>query len=66
MNLVNYEVTGMTAVYDAIQRETDRLSVQIDSTEIVGLVPRAAMDRNAPFYSESKILEHQIELCQSV
>jgi glutamate formiminotransferase len=66
MNLVNYEVTGMTAVYDAIQRETDRLSVQIDSTEIVGLVPRAAMNRNAPFYSESKILEHQIELCQSV
>ena len=45
MNLVNYEVTGMTAVYDAIRREADRLGVEIDSTEIVGLVPQAALDR---------------------
>ena len=66
MNLVNYEVTGMTVAYDAIRREADRLNVEIDSTEIVGLVPRAAMDHNAPFFTESKILEHQIRLCQSV
>jgi glutamate formiminotransferase len=66
MNLVNYEVTGMTAAYDAIQREAERLGVEIEGTEIVGLVPRAAMDRSAPFFSESKILEHQIGLCKSV
>ncbi len=62
MNLVNYEVTGMTAAYDAIRREADRLNVEIDSTEIVGLVPRAAMDHNAPFFTESKILEHKIRV----
>src|SRR5215212_2254030 len=66
MNLVNYEVTGMTAAYEAIERETDRLAIEIDSTEIVGLVPRAAMDRNTPYFSESKILEHQIDQCSSV
>ena len=66
MNLVNYEVTGMTAVYNAIKRETDRLGVAIDSTEIVGLVPRAALDRTAPFFSESKILEHLIDQCSPV
>ncbi|HKG61939.1 MAG TPA: glutamate formimidoyltransferase [Pyrinomonadaceae bacterium] len=66
MNLVNYEVTGMTAVYDVIHREAERLGAEIDSTEIVGLVPRAAMDPTAPFFSESKILEHQIEQCKSV
>lgn len=60
MNLVNYEVTGMTTVYDVISREADRLHVEIDSTEIVGLVPHAALDPAAPFFSESKILEHQI------
>ena len=60
MNLVNYEVTGMSAAYDAIQREAHRLGVEIDGTEIVGLVPRAALDPAAPFFSESKILEHQI------
>ena len=62
MNLVNYEVTGMTAAYDAIRHEADRLGVEIDGTEIVGLVPRAAMDPTAPFFSEAKILEHQIRV----
>ena len=62
MNLVNYEVTGMTAAYNAICHEADRLGVEIDGTEIVGLVPRAAMDPTAPFFSEAKILEHQIRV----
>ena len=66
MNLVNYEVTGMTAVYDAIKRESDHVGIEIEGTEIVGLVPRAAMDRTAPFFSETKILEHQIDQCTSV
>ena len=65
MNLVNYEVTGMTAVYDAIKRESDRLGIEIDSTEIVGLVPRVAVNPGLAI-PRSKILEHQIELCQSV
>jgi glutamate formiminotransferase len=66
MNLVNYEITGMSAAYDAIAREADRLGVEIESAEIVGLVPEAAIDRDAAYFSklvnfsENKILEHQI------
>jgi len=69
MNLVNYEVTGMTAAYDAVAREADLLGVQIESAEIVGLVPRDALDRAAPYFtklenfSEAKILEHQLAHC---
>lgn len=63
MNLVNYEVTGMAAAYDAVKREADLLGVEIESTEIVGLVPRNAMDRNAVYFSEAKILENQITKC---
>jgi len=69
MNLVNYKVTGMTKVYDAIAREADRLGVEIESAEIVGLIPRDALDRNATYFnklenfSEAKILEHQIDRC---
>jgi len=63
MNLVNYEVTGMTEAYEAVRREADTLGVEIQGTEIVGLVPRAAMDPAAAYYSEAKILEHQIDLC---
>ena len=63
MNLVNYEVTGMTEAYEAVRREADALGVEIEGTEIVGLVPRAAMDPTATYFSEAKILEHQIDLC---
>lgn len=72
MNLVNYEVTGMTAAYDAVQREATRHGVEIKSAEIVGLIPQDALDREAAYFSklenfsEARILEHQIALCSSV
>jgi glutamate formiminotransferase len=70
MNLVNYEVTGMTTAYDAVRREADLLGVEIESAEIVGLVPRNALDREAEYFfrlenfSEGKILENQIAKCE--
>lgn len=69
MNLVNYEVTGVGAAYDAIRREADSLGVEIESAEIVGLVPRKALDREAEYFrkvenfSEGTILENRIESC---
>jgi glutamate formiminotransferase len=72
MNLINYEVTGMTAAYDAVRHHADRLGVAIESAEIVGLVPQNALDREAEYFSklenfsEAKILEHQIDQCSSV
>jgi glutamate formiminotransferase len=69
MNLVNYKVTGMTEVYEAVRREAELLGVEIQGAEIVGLVPRDALDRDAAYFpkledfSDAKILEHQIALC---
>lgn len=69
MNLVNYEVTGMGDAYEAIRREATALGVEIESTEIVGLVPRDALDREAEYFaklesfSEDTILENQIAKC---
>ena len=57
MNLVNYEVTGMTAAYDAVHREADALGVEIQSAEIVGLVPRDALDREAAYFANSKTFQ---------
>ena len=68
MNLVNYKVTGMTAVYDAIQQHANALGVEIHSAEIVGLIPQDALDRNAAYFtklehfSDAKVLEHQIRV----
>jgi glutamate formiminotransferase/glutamate formiminotransferase/formiminotetrahydrofolate cyclodeaminase len=69
MNLVNYETTGMTAAYDAVRDEAVRLGVEIDSTEIVGLVPEKALDRQAEYFeklnnfSEDKVLEKRLLAC---
>ena len=64
-------MSGMDAAYDAIKREAESLGVEIDSTEIVGLVPRAALNRKAEYFrklenfSEAKILENQIANCRA-
>ena len=69
MNLVNYETTGMTAAYNAVRDEANRLGVEISSSEIVGLVPENALDREAEYFqklekfSEDKILEHRLAAC---
>ncbi len=70
MNLVNYKVTGMNESYEAVRREAEKYGVEIDSAEVVGLVPAEALDRTAPYFnklvdfSESKILEVQIAACR--
>ena len=69
MNLVNYEVTGMAQAYDAVKAEAARLGVAIHSTEIVGLVPEKALDRDAEYFKKlenltaDKILENRLRLC---
>ncbi len=70
MNLVNYEVTGVTQAYEAVRRVAERAGVEIVSTEIVGLVPEKALDRDAEYFqklenfSDDKIFEHRLRICK--
>lgn len=73
MNLVNYEVSGMEMAYAAVKRETEKLGIEIDSTEIVGLVPEKALNPDAEYFSKlqnyetEKVLERRIEeLCSGL
>ena len=43
INLVDYERTSLRRVFDSVRREADRLGVGIRDSEIVGLVPAAAL-----------------------
>jgi len=71
MNLVNYRFTGMTEAYNAVRREAENLGVEIESAEIVGLVPQDAVDTSAEYFTklerfnEAKIIENQIAKCES-
>ena len=43
INLVDHERTSLHRVFESVQREADRLGVGIRDSEIVGLVPAAAL-----------------------
>ena len=48
MNLTNYEKTPIFRVFEMVKREAARYGVTILESEIVGLVPSAALDRARP------------------
>ncbi len=50
MNLVNYEETPIFRVFELVKREAARYGVAIAGSEIVGLVPQAALNACADFY----------------
>lgn len=66
MNLVNYEATPMFRAFDLVKREAERYGVMIAGTEIVGLIPQAALNACGEFYlqlenfSEDLVLENRL------
>ena len=50
MNLTNYEKTPIFRVFEAVKREAARYGVQVLESEIVGLVPSAALHAAAEYY----------------
>jgi len=50
MNLTNYEKTPIFRVFETVKREAARYGVPVLESEIVGLVPSAALNAAAEFY----------------
>ncbi len=48
MNLVDYRRTGIAGAYDAVAAEARRRGIRITRGELVGLVPRAALEGRIP------------------
>jgi glutamate formiminotransferase len=67
MNLTDYQQTTIARAFAAVQDEATRLGVEISGTEIVGLLPRAALDRSAAYFPllenfhETVLLENLLE-----
>ena len=51
MNLIDYEHTGMERAFDSVRKAAAQRRVEVLSAEIVGLVPRAALNRNAAYFA---------------
>ncbi len=66
MNLTNYEKTPIFRVFEAVKREAERYGVIILESEIVGLVPAAALTGTAEYYlqlaafSPDQVLEKRL------
>ena len=50
MNLTDYEQTPIVRVFDAVMAEAERHAVRVIDSEIVGLVPAAALAHRTPAY----------------
>lgn len=67
MNLVDFEKTQLHHAFEAVRREAERYGVSIIGSEIVGLVPQAALDRAAEYFLKIEnfapglVLENRIE-----
>jgi glutamate formiminotransferase len=66
MNLTNYEETPMHVVFDAVRREAERQGVRVRGSEVIGLLPQAALRPGDEQYlqlegfTSTQILERQI------
>ena len=66
MNLTNYERTPMFRVFEAVKREAERYGVAVLESEIVGLVPAAALVGTAEHFLQltsftpNQVLENRL------
>jgi len=67
MNLTNYKKTPIPRVLELVRREAARYGVPVVGTEIVGMVPQAALDQVVEYYlslerfSPEMVLERRIQ-----
>ncbi|HEX8031781.1 MAG TPA: glutamate formimidoyltransferase [Vicinamibacterales bacterium] len=66
MNLTNYEKTPIFRVFDLVKREAERYGVSVLESEIVGLVPAAALRQCVEYYLQldgftgAQVLENKL------
>lgn len=72
MNLVDHELTGLRAAFDAVERLARERGVAVASSEIVGLVPEAAISeedvgylRLEGFDADEQILERLVSRAEA-
>jgi glutamate formiminotransferase len=66
INLTDYTQTPIQRVFDAVAREAERLGVEIAESQLVGLIPKAALAGTTPEhlrlknFREDRILENRL------
>lgn len=67
MNLTDFEQTPVHRVFELVKREAERYGVSIAGSELIGFIPRRAIEMTAEFYlqienfSSGRVLENRLE-----
>jgi len=67
INMTDFEQTPLHRVFEVVKREAERYGVSIVGSEIVGLIPKRAIELTADFYlqlenfSPAQVFENRIE-----
>jgi len=54
MNLTNFNVTPLHTAFEEVKKEAKRLGIEVNGSEIVGLVPLESMLQAGTFYTNGK------------
>jgi glutamate formiminotransferase len=71
MNLTNYAETPLDRVYEAVVLEAARLGTRVRSSQLVGFIPRRALELDPQFFAcaenfhESRVIETRIATIES-
>src|SRR5207249_7917610 len=71
INLTDFEQTAMHCVYEMVKREAERYGVRPVGSEIVGLVPKKAIEMAADYFlqlenfSPAQVFENRLEAALS-
>src|SRR5260370_41949938 len=70
INMTDFEQTPLHRVFEMVKREAERYGVTIVGSEIVGLIPKRAIELTADFYlmlenfSPAQVLEKKLKASQ--
>ena len=59
MNLTNYNITPIHIAFEEVRKEAKRLGVEVDGSEIVGLVPLEALLQAGRYYTKGNISDEK-------
>ena len=62
MNLTDFEQTPMHVVFEAVRREAERYGVPVVGSEIVGLVPKKAIEMSAAYFLQCENFRPELVL----
>jgi glutamate formiminotransferase len=71
INMTDFEQTPLHRVFEMVKREAERYGVSIVGSEIVGLIPKRAIEITADFYlqlenfSPAQVFENRVEAAMS-